>query len=216
MITELGGVVAENTKMEMLATHFVAILPNDTFTGMMVCALATGKWLIHVNFIYDSFRCKKFLQVRYFIIIVIINCKRKQLLCGLGFESRVEQNVSMICKDLFRFTYVCEVPSNTQIFLVRQLTFSLKMYCFFQEYLYEWLKHPKILEIDHTSVEVAKAAVYWHLELDERSAQYPFEGKQIVLIMKKKYRQYYQMIFKTLKAKPVTYDPRYDFLLHIY
>lgn len=63
MINELGGVVAENTKMEMLATHFIAVLPNDTFTGMMVCALATGKWLIHVNFIYDSFRCKKFLPV---------------------------------------------------------------------------------------------------------------------------------------------------------
>uniref|UniRef100_A0A2A4K6L6 ZAD domain-containing protein n=3 Tax=Heliothis virescens TaxID=7102 RepID=A0A2A4K6L6_HELVI len=138
MINELGGVVAENTKMEMLATHFVAVLPDDTFTGMMVCALATGKWLIHVNFIYDSFRCKKFLQ----------------------------------------------------------------------EYLYEWLKHPKILEIDTTSVEVAKAAVFWHLELDALSAKFPFEGKQIVLIMKRKYRQYYQMIFKTLKAKPVTYDPR--------
>lgn len=78
-----------------------------------------------------------------------------------------------------------------------------------QEYLYEWLKHPKILEIDSTSVEVAKAAVFWHLELDALSAKYPFEGKQIVLIMKRKYRQYYQMIFKTLKAKPVTYDPRY-------
>ncbi|XP_075982483.1 uncharacterized protein LOC142980815 [Anticarsia gemmatalis] len=138
MINELGGVVAENTKMEMLATHFIAVLPNDTFTGMMVCALATGKWLITASFIYDSFRCKKFLQ----------------------------------------------------------------------ECLYEWLKHPKILEIDTTSVEVAKAAVYWHLELDALSAKYPFEGKQIVLIMKRKYRQYYQMIFKTLKAKPVTYDPR--------
>lgn len=138
MINELGGVVAENTKMEMLATHFIAVLPNDTFTGMMVCSLATGKWLLHVSFIYDSFRCKKFLQ----------------------------------------------------------------------ESLYEWLKNPKILEIDTTSVEVAKAAVYWHLELDALSAKYPFEGKQIVLIMKKKYRQYYQMIFKTLKAKPVTYDPR--------
>lgn len=57
-------------------------------------------------------------------------------------------------------------------------------------------------------MEVAKAAVYWHLELEALNARYPFEGKQIVLIMKKKYRQYYQMIFKTLKAKPVTYDPR--------
>lgn len=74
--------------------------------------------------------------------------------------------------------------------------------------MYEWMKHPKILEIDNTSVEVAKAAVYWHLELTALSANFPFEGKQIVLIMKKKYRQYYQMIFKTLKAKPITYDPR--------
>lgn len=63
MINELGGVVAENTKMEMMATHFISILPNDTFTGMMVCSLATGKWLLHVSFIYDSFRCKKFLRV---------------------------------------------------------------------------------------------------------------------------------------------------------
>ncbi|XP_061712195.1 uncharacterized protein LOC133521313 [Cydia pomonella] len=138
MINELGGVVAENTKMEMLATHFIAVLPNDTFTGMMVCALSTGKWLLHINFIYDSFRSKRFLN----------------------------------------------------------------------ENMYEWMKHPKILEIDNTSVEVAKAAVYWHLELQALSAKYPFEGKQIVLIMKKKYRQYYQMIFKTLKAKPITYDPR--------
>lgn len=63
MINELGGVVAENTKMEMLATHFISVLPNDTFTGMMICALTTGKWLLTVNFVYDSFRCKKFLQV---------------------------------------------------------------------------------------------------------------------------------------------------------
>ncbi|CAH2237502.1 jg12834 [Pararge aegeria aegeria] len=62
MINELGGVVAENTKMEMLATHFVSVLPSDTFSGMMVCALATGKWLLHISFVYDSFRCKKFLQ----------------------------------------------------------------------------------------------------------------------------------------------------------
>ncbi|CAK1599881.1 unnamed protein product [Parnassius mnemosyne] len=138
MINELGGVVAENTKMEMMATHFISVLPNDTFTGMMVCALATGKWLLHVSFIYDSFRCKKFLR----------------------------------------------------------------------EDMYEWLKHPKIVEIDSTNVEVAKAAVYWHLELQALGAKFPFEGKQIVLIMRKKYRQYYQMIFKTLKAKPLTYDPR--------
>ncbi|XP_013194991.1 uncharacterized protein LOC106138399 isoform X2 [Amyelois transitella] len=138
MINELGGVVAENTKMEMLATHFISVLPNDTFTGMMVCALATGKWLLHVSYIYDSFRCKKFMR----------------------------------------------------------------------ENIYEWMKHPKILEIDSTSVEVAKAAVFWHLELQALSAKFPFEGKQIVLIMKKKYRQYYHMIFKALKAKPVTYDPR--------
>ncbi|KAJ0181215.1 hypothetical protein K1T71_003300 [Dendrolimus kikuchii] len=138
MIKELGGVVAENTKMEMLATHFISVLPNDTFTGMMICALATGKWLLTVNYVYDSFRCKKFLQ----------------------------------------------------------------------EALYEWMKHPKILEIETTSVEVARAAVFWHLELYNNNAKFPFEGKQIVLIMKKKYRQYYQMIFKTLKAKPVTYDPR--------
>lgn len=63
MISELGGVVAENTKMEMLATHFVSLLPEDTFTGMMVCALATGKWLLHVNFVYDSFRGRRFLKV---------------------------------------------------------------------------------------------------------------------------------------------------------
>lgn len=63
MISELGGVIAENTKMEMLSTHFVSVLPSDTFTGMMVCALATGKWLLHVSFVYDSFRCKKFLNV---------------------------------------------------------------------------------------------------------------------------------------------------------
>ncbi|CAH2099859.1 unnamed protein product [Euphydryas editha] len=138
MINELGGVVAENTKMEMLATHFISVLPHDTFTGMIVCALATGKWLLHISFIYDSFRCKKFLQ----------------------------------------------------------------------EDMYEWMRHPKIVEIDNTSVEVAKAAVYWHCELQQKHASFPFEGKQIVLIMKKKYRQYYQMIFKTLKAKPVTYDPR--------
>ncbi|KAI8429930.1 hypothetical protein MSG28_000399 [Choristoneura fumiferana] len=74
--------------------------------------------------------------------------------------------------------------------------------------LSEFINHPKILEIDNTSVEVAKAAVYWHLELQALSSKFPFEGKQIVLIMKKKYRQYYQMIFKTLKAKPITYDPR--------
>ncbi|XP_034841280.1 uncharacterized protein [Maniola hyperantus] len=138
MVNELGGVVAENTKMEMLATHFVSVLPTDTFSGMMVCALATGKWLLHISFIYDSFRCKKFLQ----------------------------------------------------------------------ENMYEWVRHPKIVEIDNTSVEVAKAAVFWHVELHKDRSKYPFEGKQIVLIMKKKYRQYYQMIFKTLKAKPVTYDPR--------
>ncbi|XP_041973827.1 uncharacterized protein LOC121729393 [Aricia agestis] len=137
MINELGGVVAENTKMEMLATHFISVLPEDTFTGMMVCALATGKWLLHITFVYDSFRCKKFLQ----------------------------------------------------------------------ENMYEWMRHPKLVEIDNTSIEVAKAAVYWHSELRD-DAQYPFQGKQVVLIMKKKYRQYYQMIFKTLKAKPVTYDPR--------
>ncbi|CAH2237501.1 jg12834 [Pararge aegeria aegeria] len=65
MINELGGVVAENTKMEMLATHFVSVLPSDTFSGMMVCALATGKWLLHISFVYDSFRCKKFLQVSF-------------------------------------------------------------------------------------------------------------------------------------------------------
>ncbi|CAG4922984.1 unnamed protein product [Colias eurytheme] len=138
MINELGGVVAENTKMEMLATHFISVLPNDTFTGMMVCSLATGKWLLNISFVYDSFRCKKFLQ----------------------------------------------------------------------ENMYEWLKNPKIVEIDNTSVEVAKAAVYWHMELQKKQSKFPFEGKQIVLIMKKKYRQYYQMVFKTLKAKPVTYDPR--------
>ncbi|XP_026484952.2 uncharacterized protein LOC113392641 [Vanessa tameamea] len=138
MINELGGVVAENTKMEMLSTHFISVLPNDTFTGMMVCSLATGKWLLHISFIYDSFRCKKFLQ----------------------------------------------------------------------ENMYEWMRQPKIVEIDNTSLEVAKAAVYWHLELQTNHAKFPFEGKQIVLIMKKKYRQYYQMIFKSLKAKPVTYDPR--------
>ncbi|XP_059049368.1 uncharacterized protein LOC131844478 [Achroia grisella] len=138
MINELGGVVAENTKMEMLATHYIATLPNDTFTGMMVCALATGKWLLHVSYIYDSFRCKKFMR----------------------------------------------------------------------ENIYEWMTHPKILELDNTSVEIAKAAVFWHLELQALNAKFPFEGKQIVLIMKKKYRQYYNMIFKTLKAKPVTYDPR--------
>ncbi|XP_013144506.1 PREDICTED: uncharacterized protein LOC106107996 isoform X2 [Papilio polytes] len=138
MINELGGVVAENTKMEMMATHFISILPNDTFTGMMVCSLATGKWLLHVSFIYDSFRCKKFLR----------------------------------------------------------------------EDMYEWLKHPKIVELDATNVEVAKAAVHWHLELQSVGAKYPFEGKQIVLIMRKKYRQYYQMIFKSLKAKTLTYDPR--------
>ncbi|KAL4704814.1 hypothetical protein ACJJTC_001289 [Scirpophaga incertulas] len=138
MINELGGVVAENTKMEMLATHFISMLPNDTFTGMIVCALATGKWLLHISFIYDSFRCKKFMD----------------------------------------------------------------------ESIYEWMKHPKILEIDNTSVEVAKAAVYWHLELQALSAKFPFEGKQVVLIMRKKYRQYYNMIFRTLKAKPITYDPR--------
>ncbi|CAH2068643.1 unnamed protein product, partial [Iphiclides podalirius] len=138
MIKELGGVVAENTKMEMMATHFISVLPNDTFTGMMVCSLATGKWLLHISFIYDSFRCKKFLR----------------------------------------------------------------------EDMYEWLKHPKIVEIDATNVEVAKAAVFWHLELQALDAKFPFEGKQIVLIMRKKYRQYYQMIFKALKAKPLTYDPR--------
>ncbi|XP_068628722.1 uncharacterized protein [Battus philenor] len=138
MINELGGVVAENTKMEMMATHFITVLPNDTFTGMMVCSLATGKWLLHISFIYDSFRCKKFLR----------------------------------------------------------------------EDMYEWLKHPKIVELDATNVEVAKAAVYWHLELQAPGAKYPFEGKQIVLIMRKKYRQYYQMIFKSLKAKTLTYDPR--------
>ncbi|CAG9782982.1 unnamed protein product [Diatraea saccharalis] len=138
MIHELDGVVAENTKMEMLATHFISVMPNDTFTGMMVCALATGKWLLHISFIYDSFRCKKFMD----------------------------------------------------------------------ESIYEWMKHPKILEIDNTSVEVARAAVFWHLELQALSAKFPFEGKQVVLIMRKKYRQYYNMIFKTLKAKPITYDPR--------
>ncbi|CAF4883222.1 unnamed protein product [Pieris macdunnoughi] len=138
MINELGGVVAANTKMEMLATHFISVLPNDTFTGMMVCALATGKSLLHISFVYDSFRCKKFLQ----------------------------------------------------------------------ESMYEWLKHPKIVEIDNTSVEVAKAAIFWYNELKKKPTKFPFEGKQIVLIMKKKYRQYYQMVFKTLKAKPVTYDPR--------
>ncbi|CAG9575854.1 unnamed protein product [Danaus chrysippus] len=138
MINELGGVVAENTKMEMLATHFISVLPNDTFTGMMVCSLATGKWLLHISFIYDSFRCKKFLQ----------------------------------------------------------------------ENMYEWMRHPKILEIDNTSVEISKAAVFWQMELQTKNSKYPFEGKQIVLIMKKKYRQYYHMIFKSLKAKPVTYDPR--------
>ncbi|VVC95412.1 unnamed protein product [Leptidea sinapis] len=138
MINELGGVVAENTKMEMLATHFISVMPNDTFSGMMVCSLATGKWLLHISFIYDSFRCKKYLQ----------------------------------------------------------------------ESMYEWIKHPKIMEIDNTSVEVAKAAIFWHRELQEKHSRFPFEGKQIVLIMKKKYRQYYQMIFKTLKAKPITYDPR--------
>ncbi|XP_063833459.1 uncharacterized protein LOC135082605 [Ostrinia nubilalis] len=138
MINELGGVVAENTKMEMLATHFISVLPNDTYTGMMVCALATGKWLLHISFVYDSFRCKKFMD----------------------------------------------------------------------ESIYEWMRHPKILEIDNTSVEVAKAAVYWHLELQALSAKFPFEGKQVVLIMRKKYRQYYNMVFKTLKAKPITYDPR--------
>lgn len=74
--------------------------------------------------------------------------------------------------------------------------------------MYEWLKHPKIVEIDSTNVEVAKAAVYWHLELQALGAKFPFEGKQIVLIMRKKYRQYYHMIFKALKAKPLTYDPR--------
>ncbi|KOB75939.1 putative DNA topoisomerase 2-binding protein 1 [Operophtera brumata] len=125
----VSGVVAENTKMEMMATHFISVLPNDTFTGMMVCALATGKWLLTVSFVYDSFRCKKFLQ---------------------------------------------------------------------------------ILEIDSTSVEVAKGAVYWHLELQALNARFPFEGKQIVLIMKKKYRQYYQMIFKTLKAKPLKFFARHN------
>lgn len=69
MINELGGVVAENTKMEMLATHFISVLPNDTLTGMMVCSLATGKWLLHISFIYDSFRCKKFLQVRNVLLV---------------------------------------------------------------------------------------------------------------------------------------------------
>lgn len=68
MISELGGVVAENTKMEMLATHFISVLPNDTFTGMMVCALATGKWLLHVNFVYDSFRGKRFLKVSFCLL----------------------------------------------------------------------------------------------------------------------------------------------------
>ncbi|GBP80840.1 DNA topoisomerase 2-binding protein 1 [Eumeta japonica] len=138
MITSLGGIVAESTKMEMLATHFISSLPVDACSGMMVCALATGKWLLHSNFVYDSFRSGTFLN----------------------------------------------------------------------EKLYEWIKHPKILELDNTSVEVAKAAVYWHLELTALCAKFPFEGMQIVLIMKKKYRQYYQMIFKTLKAKPMTYDPR--------
>lgn len=71
------------------------------------------------------------------------------------------------------------------------------------------MRHPKIVEIDNTSVDVAKAAVYWHSELHTKGAKFPFEGKQIILIMKKKYRQYYQMIFKTLKVKPLTYDPRY-------
>lgn len=77
--------------------------------------------------------------------------------------------------------------------------------------MYEWLKHPKIVELDATNVEVAKAAVHWHLELQSVGAKYPFEGKQIVLIMRKKYRQYYQMIFKSLKAKTLTYDPRQVF-----
>lgn len=63
MINELGGVIAENTKMEMMATHYIAALPQDTFTGMIVCALATGKWVLTISFVYDSFRCKKFLQV---------------------------------------------------------------------------------------------------------------------------------------------------------
>lgn len=67
MINELGGVVAENTKMEMLATHFITVLPKDTFTGMMVCALATGKWVLHISFVYDSFRCKKFMDVSVLI-----------------------------------------------------------------------------------------------------------------------------------------------------
>lgn len=99
MINEMGGVVAENTKMEMLATHFIAVLPNDTFTGMMVCALATGKWLLHVNFVYDSFRCKKFLQVRisssflYYVYFPKLMSQylvyRQQLCSRLAFEINV-------------------------------------------------------------------------------------------------------------------------------
>lgn len=73
MINELGGVVAENTKMEMLATHFIAVLPNDTFTGMMVCALATGKWVLHISYVYDSFRCKKFMDVSSYIFFINAN-----------------------------------------------------------------------------------------------------------------------------------------------
>lgn len=74
--------------------------------------------------------------------------------------------------------------------------------------MYEWMRHPKIVEIDNTSVEVAKAGAFWRAELRDKLAPFPFEGKQVVLIMKKKYRQYYHMVFKALKAKPVTYDPR--------
>lgn len=138
MITELGGVVAENTKMEMLATHYIAVLPADAYTGMMVCALGTGKWMLHCNYVYDSHRGRAFLS----------------------------------------------------------------------ETLYEWMKQPKLLDLDNTSVELAKSSAFWHHRLSLHNSKMPFEGNQVVLIMKKKYRQYYQMVFKTLKAKAIAYDPR--------
>ena len=59
--------------MEMLATHFISVMPKDTLTGMMVCSLATGKWLLHISFIYDSFRCRKFLQASYCCFVEMLS-----------------------------------------------------------------------------------------------------------------------------------------------
>ncbi|KAI5634758.1 zinc-finger associated domain (zf-AD) domain-containing protein [Phthorimaea operculella] len=86
MIAELGGVVAENTKMEMLATHFISKLPDDTYTGMMVCALATGKRLLTVQFVYDSFRCKKFLRAA--VTDFLIHCHESNPSAGSSSSHR--------------------------------------------------------------------------------------------------------------------------------